>query len=428
MNTLSDLRSTLDEHAEGVSDGEAVARTAAVHHRVSVVRRRRRAVAAGGLSLALVLVGAATFTRRGQSDALPAAPTVLGVKAPVTMTSLGYSYRTDGKGASFDTTGSVEVPKSVDPQLYSWTASHPTRVTLELPDREVWHSDVIDFHDYVVIPPGESGTLSVSVEHGRVGLASYDLTDAIPAGAYSKDGITFRPQVDGAPLLRGVVTDPGQVDLTSSYVVPNGPVALRLVCGGLPKGDAVHVSLGGRVSAIADPESCGDVGDFDPGSGNSSTQPRSGRPGTSQSVRIWVTSGVKDLTALAPGSVPGLQVGLGIYGPVGSLAIGGYQVPQYVEHGGHVWRLSRGMSKAAGQPGRHLFLGAALVDRVAQVAFHTHGLTRIEFRAGDSHGGGTFSGGKGGAGGFWAPAFSAVNVHLARGDGSFGAAVYERTD
>ena len=56
MNTLSDLRSTLDEHAERVPDGEAVVRTAAVHHRVSVVRRRRRAVGAGALALVVAAV------------------------------------------------------------------------------------------------------------------------------------------------------------------------------------------------------------------------------------------------------------------------------------------------------------------------------------------------------------------------------------
>ena len=429
MNTLSDLRSTLEDHAERVPDGEAVVRSAAVRHRVSVVRRRRRAVGAGVASLVLLVGVAAGVIPRVTSDALPAAPTVLGVKAPTTQQALGYTYRTNGKGVTFGLSGSVEVPKSDEPQLYSWTTGHTgRRVTLQLPGREVWHSDVTDFHDYVVIPPGESGTMKVSVDHGGVGLASYDLTDAIPAGAYSKDGITYRPKVDDAPLLLGIVSDPGQTDLTASYVVPKGPVALRLVCRGLPDGDTVHVSLGGRAAAIADPESCGDADDFDPGSGNAGIQARLGPPGTSQTVRIWVTGGVTDQTALAPGSVPGLQVGLGIYGPVLSLALGGYQVPRYVEHGGHVWSFSRGMSKAAGQPGTHLLLGTALVDRVAQVAFDTHGLTRIEFRAGDSRGGGTFSGGKGGTGGFWAPALSPVDVHLARGRGSFGAALYERTE
>ena len=73
--------------------------------------------------------------------------------------------------------------------------------------------------------------------------------------------------MDDAPLLLGIVSDPGQTDLTTSYVVPKGPVALRLVCRGLPDGDTVHVSLGGRAAAITDPESCGDADDFDPGSG-----------------------------------------------------------------------------------------------------------------------------------------------------------------
>ena len=66
MNTLSDLRSTLDEHAERVPDGEAVARTAAVRHRVSVVRRRRRAVGGRRPSLALLVGAASLVTARPQ--------------------------------------------------------------------------------------------------------------------------------------------------------------------------------------------------------------------------------------------------------------------------------------------------------------------------------------------------------------------------
>jgi hypothetical protein len=122
-------------------------------------------------------------------------------------------------------------------------------------------------------------------------------------------------------------------------------------------------------------------------------------------------------------------MGIGIYGPVGSLALGTFRVPRYVEHGGHVWSFSEGAVKPADRPGRDLFKPAARVDRTAEVAYNTHGVTRIVFRAGTSRGGGTFSGGQGGAGGFWAPAFSAVNVHLAaHGKGSFGVALYTRSD
>jgi hypothetical protein len=43
---------------------------------------------------------AAGVIPRVTSDALPAAPTVLGVKAPTTQQALGYTYRTNGKGVA----------------------------------------------------------------------------------------------------------------------------------------------------------------------------------------------------------------------------------------------------------------------------------------------------------------------------------------
>ena len=94
-----------------------VVRAAAVRHRVRVVRRRRRTVGAGVLSLVLLVGGAATVANRGHSNALPSAPTVLGVKAPVTMSSLGYTYRTDGSSHTIEGDGSI---RSTDRRSPSW--------------------------------------------------------------------------------------------------------------------------------------------------------------------------------------------------------------------------------------------------------------------------------------------------------------------
>ena len=72
MSTLADLRRTLDQHAADVSDSEVVARTASIHHRVTVVRRRRRAVAAGAVSLPLLAAVAATVLPRATTQPRPA--------------------------------------------------------------------------------------------------------------------------------------------------------------------------------------------------------------------------------------------------------------------------------------------------------------------------------------------------------------------
>jgi hypothetical protein len=424
MNTLTDLRRTLDQHADDVADPVAVARTAAVHQRVAVVRRRRRAVATGGVALALVAGAAAVVLPRGSNDAQPAAPVILGQKAPTTVTSLGYTYRTDGHGASFDRSGSVEVPKSDEPQLYSWTASSDVQVTVRTPDREEWHSQVTGFGDYVVVPPGVSGRLTLSVDRGSVGVASYDLTDIVPAGAYSKDGITYRSEFSGAPLLRGVVSDRGQTDLTTSFVLPNGPVQFHLACSSIPKGDFVHVLIGGKEAVIAQPDSCDDARGFDPVSLSYSTQSVPGRPGATKTVQIRVTAGFHDTTAVPAGAAPDVQVGLGIYGPARSVRTRAGRVPQVVEHDGHTWSLSTTVTRSSA---RALTVAPSPVDRVAQVALHTKGTTLVDFRAGSwraTEG----TGGGGGLGGFFAPAGADVRVRLTQGSGTYAVAFYERID
>src|SRR4029079_8892128 len=97
MTSLTDLRSTLDEHAETVGDTETIARLSAVHHRVAAVRRRRRAVGAAGLADVVAVVGGAALSTRPDRDAQPVGPVVLGQRAPGLMTSLGYTYRATGE-------------------------------------------------------------------------------------------------------------------------------------------------------------------------------------------------------------------------------------------------------------------------------------------------------------------------------------------
>ena len=424
MNTLSDLRSTLGEHAEQVPDGEAVARTAAVRHRVSVVRRRRRAVGAGVLSLALLVGGAATLANRGRSDALPSAPTVLGVQAPTTMTSLGYTYRTDGHGEAFGRAGSVKVPRSDQPRLFSWTTDGTSPVRITLPDGEVVHSTETGFRDFVVLSPGESGTLTVRADNGRVGLASYVLTDAAPPG-YTKGGVTFRKTVAGRPLVTAAISEEGQSELTATYRGARGagagPPLLRWARAGpdpAPGRRRTDPGMGG--ARLVRPPSA-----FDPGSGGSG-QFRSGRPGSSVTVRLYVTAGAKDERVLPASQVTGLRMGFGIYGPITESPVGGWSVENQLEWHGHTWVLASTKSSA----GAPLTVAAADRDRVASIVWNSpSGVSSVRWRAGPEN---TvrerYQTGQGGSPGVWAPGGAPVHVRFVRGTGTLGLALYDRAD
>ena len=82
MNTLDDLRSTLDRHASGLPDAALVDRAAAVRGRVRVVRRRRQA-GVGGVAAAVVAAVALT-TSLGGRPAPVADRTLAGHVAPLT--------------------------------------------------------------------------------------------------------------------------------------------------------------------------------------------------------------------------------------------------------------------------------------------------------------------------------------------------------
>lgn len=423
MNSLTDLRRTLDLHAEDVADPAAVARTTAVHHRIAVVRRRRRAAVAGTATFVLLAGVAGLLIPRGSSHAVPTAPTLLGEQAPAWEKSLGFRYDTDGSGESFTGSGSIRVAKSDQPQLYSWTTSQRTRVDVTLPDGRVWVSHRSHFSDYVVVPPGEAGTLKLAADEGQVAVASYRLSDVTPEG-YTKDGTTFREDVAGAKLLRAMVSDRGQTEMTSSFVLPHGALGLALVCSGLPRGYAVHVSVDGFAQTSPSEDECRASRLYDAGAGVSPTFRPVSKPGTRVSVRMWVTRGGRDL---ATGSVPDLRMGAGVYGQQVRAALGS-PLPDEVEYLGHTWTQTAGITGQA--PGEALQLPPAAQGRLAAVSFRTHGPAEVRFRAGTSRGGGTFlpDAGTGTSRGaipnLWAPAGTTVHASLSQGRGRYTLVTY----
>ena len=421
MNNLSDLRSTLDEHAGRVADGEAVVRVAAVRHRVSVVRRRRRAVGAGALALVVATVIGVVGVQR--TSATPP-PVVFGVRAPETITSLGYTFRSDGQAATFARHGALKLTASSRPRLFSWTTDRPGPVRMVLPNGEVWTSHRTRFTDFVQIPAGQSGRLRISVPAGSVGLASYSLTDAAPAG-YTRNGSTFRQVADGTPLLAAVISDEGQPQLRTTYVATGGQVDLRLVCSGLPKGYAVNLSLNGEGRVSSSSSSC-DADDWvDPAAGGSTGIPDRAA-GTTVHVRVWVSTGFHSGRALPASAVPGLRLGVGVYGPTSSRRVGGWRLPTVVEQDGHTW----GMVSTTSSAGAPLRIEPADHDRVAGMAWHVRGSSEVEFRSGPNvaPSGSDVAGGKAAMGALWVPAGQTSRARILKGTGRFGVAMYERLD
>jgi hypothetical protein len=421
MNTLSDLRSTLDEHAELIPDGEVVVRTAAVHHRVSVVRRRRRAVGAGVLSLALLVGGAASLANRGHHDALPAAPTVLGVKAPDTITSLGYTYRTDGSSETISGQGSIDIDQSTEPRLISWTTDQRAIVKLKLPDGEYWTSTASDFHDFVVIPPGDGGTLKVSTTAGRVGLASYDVTD--PArGALGGDLGDFRREVAGLRLDGGLITHARNLSAWSRLLGRTGMVKVSVLCAGAPPGSLVHVSLAGSELTGG----C-DTSSFDPGSnviGSTSTGPL-GRFGR---FRVWVSGPHSSRPLVIGPHDDRVELGVGLYGPEDSTQVGGGPMDRTIEYGGHTWRLAE-TRESNGSPLR--FRIDVENPAIVQVGMRLPSSkpTYLHLLASGMPLQQTGFSGKGGGttGPYWAPAGARVRVTRST-PGAFGVGIYTRAD
>ncbi|MGC4110027.1 MAG: hypothetical protein QM747_06310 [Nocardioides sp.] len=425
MNTLTDLRRTLDQHAGDVAAAD-VTRASAVHHRVAAVRRRRRAVGTGALALVLVAGAAATVLPRLGSDAAPAAPTLLGQKAPTTVGALGFTYRTDGHGESFTGSGSIHVEKSNSPQLFTWTTSAVPDVRVVLPDHTVWHSVRTRFHDYVVVPAGSSGSLRLSVSRGRVAVASYDLTDALPAGATSAHGITFRDEVAGTSLLTGVVGERGQTVLRSSYVAARGgALSIAYACSGGSDEYWFNIALNHQGAFSSTGLRCDGSGSWDAGTDVTSGFSAVGKPGSRVSVRVWLSKDSQG-KPVPSSEVPGLHFGVGIYGPQAQVHVGGTTVPRYLEYDGHLWAYSGGATKHSG---RDLRLPASGHDRLAEVGFHTHQRTSIYFDAGGTPAGSaTQSSGGGAMGDLWVRAGSQPHVHLRKGGGSYGIALYQRLD
>lgn len=418
MNTITDLRRTLDRHAGDLPDPAAVARTLAVHHRIAAVRRRRRA-AGTGLLAAAVVAGAALVAWPRSDDAAPAGPVVLGERAPGSIRSLGYAFDATGRTQVVDGSGTIRLAASETPRLLSWTLRGATSVRFTMPGPEVHLTDATRFGDFLYVPAGQAETVRVQVARGSVGIATYALSDRVTPAGYTRAGVTYRATVAGVHLLAAAVADPGRTSVTTSFVVPDGSVSLGVMCTNLPRGYVVNVSYGngGPVSSSG----CDSDGTFDPGA-SSFTESRVRHPGRTVRLRAWISRGFHDTARVPDGSVPHLTLGVGAYGPVPERRVDGVGVPVEIESQGHTWRLDGSILTTDRGA---LTVPPAAHDRLATVVSRSPGRTRLSVRYGQQTTG-SLGRGSGALPGLWLAAGDRLRASLGNAPGSIAVALYTR--
>ncbi len=335
MNTIDDLRATLDQHAHGLVDHDVAARVGGVRTRVGIMRRRRRAAAGAAAALAVVGGGVALLPLVGQDRDVAPASRVVGVLAPRTLTSYGFTYAFDEAVEGDGGRARVELKASSEPRLISWaTSGADDTVTVTGPGEQPVVYENGDFADFVYVPAGDAYEVVAEVGTGRAGLATYTLTDERPAGVTAQ-GVTYRQEIAGGSLLGAAIGAPGEADVSFTAAARTKGVALKYFCSGGPDDAFLHVAIGDAGEVISG-SGCGDRSvPIDAAARGGSAFPT--RTGEDVSTRLYVTAG-KDGPVIED---PDLRIGVGSYALDGPGVPGTFDgfFPRSVESAGHAWEL-----------------------------------------------------------------------------------------
>ncbi|MFT3873820.1 MAG: hypothetical protein QM714_14450 [Nocardioides sp.] len=271
MNTMADLRATLQSHADEAVTGAPSVRSAGVARRIRETRRRRNAALGAGALVAVLIAGVAvTLLPPGRAPEV-ASRELAGATAPATFEADGYTYDFDhGLESDGDATLTLRVPISDQPVLVSWAA--PDGSTLTSPDDggdlETQTATSGRFGTFVFVEPGRPMTFTLRDDDGGpMAFAVYAL-GATPPPGYTKSGLTFREDVDGNTLLGAVIGDRGEVEASTTITLPVGGkdrTGLGYVCESTFKHAWLAYTFDGHVVGG---ETCGPVGEgssFDPG-------------------------------------------------------------------------------------------------------------------------------------------------------------------
>lgn len=329
MNTLRDLRATLDQHAHLTDDADqlGLARVAAVRGRARRVRQRRAGTVVVGAVLAVV--GIVLVPSLGGDRTPPVAA------APDTMTSLGWTYEQASTVSGRDRV-TVRLPASDTPRLVSWgTAGAGQQVQVRTDGEVPRPSGAADWEDFAWIHPGGSQRVVLApADGGELEVAVYELTDDAPEGV-TVDGITYRERVGGERLLDAQIGQPGQDEVSVTYTVPAGNTRWAWWCTGGARDAWIHLDLGPEIGEFVSGPGCDDP-TFDPGGVGGSSGPH-GRTGETLSATLYLTDGQDGPRLDVDDDV---RLGLGAYAvETPRTRVGGLEVPELVEHEGHLWEL-----------------------------------------------------------------------------------------
>ncbi len=418
MNTLDDLRHTLDVHARDVHDDTGRARVAAVRGRAVGVRRRRTAGvgAATGLAVVAALVVPQLF---GDAGVDPAA-------APESRTALGWTYRLDETARSASGEVRVRLPASDLPRLVSWsTEGSDQRVDVRTGGSGSLTSSAADFTDHLQLPPGYRGTVRVTGAAG-LSLATYTLDTSVwPEGVGSGPG-TFRDEVAGYDFLGATVGEPGQASIEVDLVPSESLTWIGYSCENMPAGTRMNVNWVGAEGAVS---SGGCDSSVDPGGSPGTGLLTGRRAGEAQTLRLWLT---RNDRPVADGEFPELRLGLGAYAASGTpTEVAGIEMREALESQGHVWRLVDVVTAEDGESPRVEVPseGQFLVRDAVQSTTRARVAVTVDGRAvqGDT----IFAGGGAGGGERIVPAGSVVSLDFGRTRENVrraGLALYERVD
>lgn len=346
-NTLNGLRATLESHAR-IVDTAVIGRRAEIHHRVRVVRRRRRAASALGAVAALLAVVAgialpSVLRDRGSAD-LAALPT---------LTIGGFDYRLVEVVESKPGQRSLHLgtPRGGSREAFALLAEHLDGGSATLRSDNVENRDTVDriVRDGAnpavpIFTPrlraGTPGPYRLEVAGGspqtRVGVAIYERTSEMPTGVVDPTGTTvFRDTIGSRHLLHAAFARPGQAEVTFRFTGPVSQTAIEGFCS-MPEvftgpNPVVNVSIdgGGPVSWGG----CSQRTEDAASGGFVSDNPSTGE----HVVRVWTSTSDGGPARAFSGAI----LGGAAYDDSAAVIVNGNRVDPLVEYDGHTWALDR---------------------------------------------------------------------------------------
>lgn len=341
MNTLDDLRNTLNREAGAAPRGEH-AELARVARRKARQHQQRQRAAAAFVAVAAIGTAGVVASLPNRSTDTPVAQQVFGIDVPQSKNSLGWTYDlADVTTAEGDGRVEVRIPSSDTPTLVSWaTRGGDDAVTVQVPGEVPYESSAADFADFVWVSPGTRGAVTVEGADPGLAVAVYSLDeDETPAGVGDGDGPFFRQHVAGRTLLSAAVGDRGETRLEVEVDVPadkDPRIGLAHSCFDAPQGTQVHVGVAGEDGSMVWGACQGD--EFDAGGSISSSFEKGEFAGQTVTFQMWLTRDDVELTA---DDAREARIGLGVYlVNESSVTAAGQQFDEVMESRGRTWQLA----------------------------------------------------------------------------------------